>query len=101
MHSISEVTSFQLTELYGLMVPPDEFEEKYVNPVVKKLNSRRIYHGLLATHKVNRLRNCMLRPDTYILLHCADSLDKLKSFYDSSKSMSTLSIPIPYKLVKV
>lgn len=80
---LEDVKAFQMTEMHGLMASPDEFQEHYVKPVAKKLNERTIYHGVIATHKVNRLRNCMLRPDTYVLIHCADSIDKLKAFYDS------------------
>ena len=78
-----DVKAFQLTEMHGLMTSPEDFQTQYVKPVAKKLNERTIYHGVIATHKVNRLRNCMLRPDTYVLIHCADSIDKLKAFYDS------------------
>ena len=74
-----------MTEMHGLMTSPEDFQEQYVKPVAKKLNERAIYHGVTATHKVNRLRNPKLRPDTYMLIHCADSIDTLKAFYDSRK----------------
>ena len=75
--------------MHGLMTSPEDFQTQYVKPVAKKLNERTIYHGVIATHKVNRLRNCMLRPDTYVLIHCADSIDKLKAFYDSREYTCT------------
>lgn len=80
---LEDVKAFQLTEMHGLLTSPEDFQEQYVKPVARKLNENMIYHGVIATHKVNRLRNCMLRPDTYVLIHCADSIDKLKAFYDS------------------
>ena len=80
---ISELTAFQLTEMHGLMTSPEEFQAQYVTPVAKKLNEHRIYHGVVASQKINRLRNCMLRPDTFVVLHCAESPEKLKKFYDS------------------
>lgn len=76
--------AFQLTEMYGLMVSPEDFQKNYVNNVTKLMNSRRIYHGILASHQVQRLRNCRIRPDTYILLNGADCESKLKEFYDSA-----------------
>lgn len=74
--------AFQLTEMYGLQVPTQHFYENYVQHVPKLMDIRRIYHGEVATPNVCRLRNCMIRPDTYILLNCADSEKKLSDFYD-------------------
>lgn len=78
------LTAFQLTEMHGLLTSPEEFQEHYVTPVAKKLNEHRIYHGVVASNHINRLRNCMLRPDTFVVLHCAESPEKLKKFYDST-----------------
>lgn len=80
-----ELQSFQLTEMYGLMVNPDQFQDNYVNHVTKLMNAKRIYHGVIASHQVSRLRNCMIRPDTFVLVNCADSEAKLKEFYDSAE----------------
>ncbi|KAL4235078.1 hypothetical protein ACF0H5_006716 [Mactra antiquata] len=79
------LSAFQLTEMYGLQCSPSEFNEKYVSPVTQCLNKRRIYHGVVATNHVNRLRNCMIRPDTYVLLYCAEDECKLTDFYDSAE----------------
>lgn len=78
-----ELTAYQLVEMYGLVVEPAQFQDKYVNPVTKLMNARRIYHGVVASHTINRLRNCMIRPDTFVLLNCAESESKLTDFYDS------------------
>lgn len=80
-----DLTAFQLIEMHGLMTPSEQFQKEYVKPVASKLNEKRIYHGVVATSCINRLRNCRLRPDTYVLVHCADSLDTLKRFYDSAE----------------
>lgn len=80
-----DLKAFQLTEMYGLMVPPEDFQKNYVNDVAKLMNERHIYHGIVATHHLQRLRNCMIRPDTYILLNGADCESKLKEFYDSGE----------------
>lgn len=82
---ISELCAFQLTEMYGLHVPPCEFQQKYVENVSKLMNARQIYNGVVATHNPKRIRYCMIRENTFVLLNCADSESKLTDFYDSSK----------------
>ncbi|XP_053401932.1 uncharacterized protein LOC123548844 [Mercenaria mercenaria] len=81
----ADVCAFQLSEMYGLNVSNSEFYENYVKHVPKLMNIRHIYHGVVATYKVSRIRNCMIRPDTYVLLFCADSEKKLTDFYDSAE----------------
>ncbi|WAR12243.1 hypothetical protein MAR_026423 [Mya arenaria] len=80
-----DLRAFQLTELHGLMVDPAVFKQEYVDPVAKLMNAHRIYHGVAATHSITRVRNCMLRPDTYVLVNSAESEQKLmKDFYESA-----------------
>lgn len=71
--------------MYGLHVPPSEFQQKYVENVSKLMNTRQIYNGVVATHNPKRIRYCMIRENTFVLLNCADSESKLTDFYDSSK----------------
>ena len=85
MCTVSELRAYQLTEMHGLMVDPGHFQTNYVNHVTKIMNAKRIYHGVVASNSVTRMRNCMVRPDTFILLNCADSEAKLKEVYDSRK----------------
>lgn len=83
-----DLCAFQLTEMYGLHVPASEFQQKYVEGVAKLMNSRHIYNGVVATHDTKRLRNCMIRPNTFVLLNCADDESKLTDFYDSKEYRS-------------
>lgn len=85
VYQFPDLSAFQLTEMHGLMVNPSDFQENYVNHVTKLMNAKRIYHGVVASNKVTRTRNCMIRPETFVLLNCADSEEKLKEFYDSCK----------------
>lgn len=87
----ADLRACQLTEMHGLMVDPANFQENYVNHVTKLMNAKQIYHGVIASNKVNRLRNCMIRPETFVLLNCADSESKLKQFYDSRKYRTLLA----------
>jgi len=79
-----DLRAFQLTEMHGLMVDPGVFQREYVEPAAQLMNARSIYHGVSATQAVTRVRNCMIRPETFVLVNCADSEDKLlKDVFES------------------
>lgn len=83
-----ELTACQMMELYALQVDSKQFKEKYVLPVTKLLNARRIHHGVVATADVSIRRNCMIRPHTFILLNFANNEKTLREFYDSPEYAS-------------
>ena len=80
-----DLRAFQLTEMYGMMVHSHHFEENYAQKAAPLMDKRHIYHGVVASNKVIAIRNCQIKPGTFILVNCAKSLETLKDHYYSSK----------------
>ncbi|KAL3858985.1 hypothetical protein ACJMK2_009256 [Sinanodonta woodiana] len=77
-----DIRAFQLCEMYGIM-NSEAFQEQYVDRVSGLLDKTKIYHGVVASADICGLRQSWIRPNTFVVLHCADSIDKLNNFYDS------------------